>query len=99
MRDRLAQGALRAADIVEACLAVIAAREPEVQAWAWLDGDHAMAQAKALDAHRAVGRPDRAAARAAGGAEGHHRHGHPTENGTALDAGRVPTATPGSSRG
>jgi Asp-tRNA(Asn)/Glu-tRNA(Gln) amidotransferase A subunit family amidase len=27
-----------------------------VQAWAWLDGDHALEQAKALDAHRASGR-------------------------------------------
>jgi Asp-tRNA(Asn)/Glu-tRNA(Gln) amidotransferase A subunit family amidase len=91
MRVRLAQGALRAADLVEDCLAVIAAREPEVQAWAWLDGDHAMAQARTLDAHRASGR-------AIG-----PLHGLPvalkdiidtvkirTENGTELDAGRVP---------
>jgi aspartyl-tRNA(Asn)/glutamyl-tRNA(Gln) amidotransferase subunit A len=33
MRDRLATGALRAVDLVEACLARIEALEPEVGAW------------------------------------------------------------------
>lgn len=93
LRDRLARGALRAVDLAQACLDRIAAEEPRVQAWAWLDGDHVMAQARALDAHRAYGR-------AIG-----PLHGLPvglkdvidtvripTANGTVLDTGRVPTA-------
>jgi Asp-tRNA(Asn)/Glu-tRNA(Gln) amidotransferase A subunit family amidase len=92
LRDRLASGALRAADLAKACLARIEASEPEVQAWAWLDSDHVLAQAARLDAFRASGRPIGPL------------HGLPvgikdiidtakipTENGTALDAGRIPT--------
>jgi len=56
LRDRLASGALSAIDLVEACITRIEAREPEVQAWAWFDADHARRQARALDAHRATGR-------------------------------------------
>src|SRR3546814_17979481 len=52
-RDRLARGALRAVELAEACLEQIEKREPEVGAWSYLDGDHAMQQAKALDDHRA----------------------------------------------
>ncbi|RST87782.1 amidase [Aquibium carbonis] len=93
LRDRLARGALSAVDLAQACLDRIAAEEPRVQAWAWLDGDHVMAQARALDARRASGR-------AIG-----PLHGLPvglkdiidtvripTANGTVLDAGRVPIA-------
>lgn len=57
VRDRLASGALRAVELVEACLARIAAREPDVRAWAFLDGAHALAQARALDARRLSGAP------------------------------------------
>ena len=91
LRDRLAAGALRAADLVEACLVRIEEREPQVQAWAWLDGDHAMAQARALDRHRESGR-------ALGPLHGLpvgikdviDTANIPTENGCALDRGRVP---------
>lgn len=92
LRDRLASGALLAEDLVKACLARIAAREPQVQAWAYVDGEYALAQARKLDAHRAAGRPVGPL------------HGLPvglkdiidtvripTENGAALDKGRVPT--------
>jgi aspartyl-tRNA(Asn)/glutamyl-tRNA(Gln) amidotransferase subunit A len=91
LRDRLASGAVRAVEYVEACLARIAEVEPQVQAWVWLDGDHALAQARALDMRRQSG--------AAIGP----LHGLPvglkdvidtakipTANGTPLDAGRVP---------
>lgn len=91
LRDRLARGAVRAVEYAEACLKWIATREPEVQAWAYLDGDDVMAQAQRLDKLRASG--------AAIGP----LHGlpvalkdiidtarMPTENGTALDKGRVP---------
>jgi aspartyl-tRNA(Asn)/glutamyl-tRNA(Gln) amidotransferase subunit A len=91
LRDRLARGALRAVDLAKACITQIEAREPEVHAWAWLDSDHVMGQASRLDAYRASGRPIGPL------------HGLPvgikdiidtakipTENGTELDAGRVP---------
>src|SRR6056297_400098 len=91
LRGRLASGALRAAELADACIARIEAREPEVQAWAWFDPDFVRHQARALDAHRQAGRPIGPL------------HGLPvalkdiidtakipTENGCALDAGRVP---------
>ena len=91
LRDRLASGAVRAVEYVEACLARIEEIEPQVQAWAWLDSDFAIAQARALDARRQSG--------AAIGP----LHGLPvglkdvidtaripTSNGTPLDEGRVP---------
>lgn len=91
MRERLASGALRASELVEACIARIEARESEVQAWAWFDPEFARAQARDLDTRRQSGR-----------ATG-PLHGLPialkdiidtvripTENGCALDAGRKP---------
>ncbi|MGR3464334.1 amidase [Limimaricola sp.] len=91
LRDRMASGALNATDLVQACLDRIAALEPDVQAWAWLDGGYAMQQAQALDAARRAGRPTGPL------------HGLPvalkdvidtakipTQNGTPLDEGRVP---------
>src|SRR3546814_5902734 len=56
-RDRLASGALRAVELAGACLEEIRRREPEVGAWAYLDGDHVMQQARKLAEHRATGRP------------------------------------------
>lgn len=92
LRDRLASGALRAVELVEACLHRIEAREPEVQAWTWLDGDHALEQARRLDQWRQSGRP-------VGPLHGLpvglkdiiDTKGIPTENGTPIDAGRVPS--------
>lgn len=92
LRDRLASGSLRAVELVEACLHRIAATEPQVQAWAWLDGDHALEQAKRLDAWRVSGR-------SLGPLHGLpvglkdiiDTKGIPTENGTPIDAGRVPS--------
>lgn len=91
LRDRVASGALNATDLVQACLDRIAAMEPEIQAWVWLDGGYAMQQAQALDTARRAGRPTGPL------------HGLPvalkdvidtakvpTQNGTPLDEGRVP---------
>ena len=47
---QLAQRTLRAEDLVRACIEHIDAREPEVQAWAYLQPDVAIAHAKQLDA-------------------------------------------------
>ena len=92
LRDRLAAGTLRAAELAAACLARIEAREPEVGAWAWLDGEHVMQQAKQLDALRTSGRPlGPLHGLPVGLKDIIDTAGLPTENGTALDAGRKPT--------
>ena len=90
-RDRVASGALRAAEYAQACLRRTHAREEEIQAWTHLDEGYALRQAEMLDAYRQSGRPLGAL------------HGlpvaikdivdtadMPTENGNALDAGRRP---------
>ena len=53
---QLAQRTLRAEDLVRACIEHIDAREPEVQAWAYLQRDAALAHAQQLDAgaHRGL---------------------------------------------
>jgi Asp-tRNA(Asn)/Glu-tRNA(Gln) amidotransferase A subunit family amidase len=92
LRDRLASGALKAVDLAAACLERIGKVEPDVQAWSWLESDQVLDQARRLDAFRASGRPVGPL------------HGMPvalkdiidtaripTENGCAVDKGRVPT--------
>lgn len=54
---QIAKGTISAQDFTRACLDRIAAVEPEVQAFVHLDPDYALKQAKALDEHRAAGRP------------------------------------------
>ena len=51
----IARGAVTAQDYTRACLDRIAEVEPEIQAFAHLDPEHAMAQAKALDERKARG--------------------------------------------
>ena len=46
---RIARGELTSEALVASCLERIAAREQAVQAWAWLDADLALRQARALD--------------------------------------------------
>lgn len=93
LRDRLADGALRAAELAQACIARIEAREPAVAAWAWHDPDHVMAQAVTLDKYRATGRPiGPLHGLPVGIKDVIDTAGIPTENGTALDAGRVPVS-------
>jgi Asp-tRNA(Asn)/Glu-tRNA(Gln) amidotransferase A subunit family amidase len=53
----IARGAVTAQDYTRACLDRIAEVEPEVQAFAHLDSDHAMGQAKILDERKAQGMP------------------------------------------
>lgn len=91
LRDRLASGALRAADLVRACLARIAELEPQIGAWAWIDNDHALAQAERLDQWRQSGRPlGPLHGLPVGLKDVIDTKGIPTENGTPIDAGRVP---------
>ena len=49
-------GALSSEELVSACLARVSELEPSVKAWAYLDPDHAMAQARERDQERQAGR-------------------------------------------
>jgi Asp-tRNA(Asn)/Glu-tRNA(Gln) amidotransferase A subunit family amidase len=53
----LARGAISAEDYARACLDRIAAIEGEIRAFAHLDRDHVLTQARALDERRAQGHP------------------------------------------
>jgi Asp-tRNA(Asn)/Glu-tRNA(Gln) amidotransferase A subunit family amidase len=50
------EGRITSAELVGDCLARIDEIEADVQAWAFLDRDHAMRQAEAADQHRKLGR-------------------------------------------
>jgi Asp-tRNA(Asn)/Glu-tRNA(Gln) amidotransferase A subunit family amidase len=92
LRDRIASGAVKAVEAVEACLGRIEAAEPEVEAWVWLDGAHALDQARALDARRISGRPVGPLHGVPVGIKDIIDTARiPTANGTPIDAGRVPT--------
>lgn len=91
LRDRLASGALKAAELAEAYLARIEERESEVRAWAWIDPEFVRRQARALDTSRAAGRPVGPLHGLPVGIKDIIDTARiPTENGCALDAGRVP---------
>jgi Asp-tRNA(Asn)/Glu-tRNA(Gln) amidotransferase A subunit family amidase len=49
-------GRISSAELVTACLDRVADVDADIQAWAFLDREHALAQAHALDEHRAHGR-------------------------------------------
>ena len=51
----MAAGEFTAEELTRACLERIAEREDAVGAWAFLDGERALAQARALDAQKAAG--------------------------------------------
>ncbi len=91
LRARLASGAVSALEVTEACLDRIAARNEAVQAWAWIDPEFARDQARRLDTHRKAGRPIGALhGLPVGVKDVIDTAKMPTENGCALDAGRVP---------
>ena len=93
LRDGLAAGSLRAVEVTEAAIARIREAEPEIQAWAWFDPEFARHQARALDAHRATGRPIGPLHGLPVGVKDIVDTARiPTENGTPIDAGRVPVA-------
>lgn len=87
----LRDGAFSAEQLVQACLARVKEVDPQVQAWAFLDEEHALAQARARDLDRAEGR-------AIGPLHGLpvgikdiiDTCDMPTEDGTVLHAGRTP---------
>jgi len=50
------EGRITSAELVSSCLERVGEVDSKVQAWAFLDGDHAMQQAEAADLHRKQGR-------------------------------------------
>src|SRR3970040_1771221 len=87
----IAAGAARSEQLVEACLARIRASEPEVQAWHFLDPEHALAQARARDLDRSEGRPCGSLHGVPVGIKDIiDTADMPTEDGTVLHAGRTP---------
>ncbi len=90
--EAIREGSLRSEELVQACLDQIGAVDEQIQAWAFLDRDYALEQARRCDQMHAAGL-----------AQG-PLHGipvalkdivdtadMPTENGTVLHAGRRPT--------
>ncbi len=87
----IAEGAVSSEQLVEACLARIRAAEPEVQAWQFLDPEHALTQARARDADRREGRPCGSLHGVPVGIKDIiDTTDMPTEDGTVLHAGRTP---------
>jgi len=84
-------GAISSEQLVQACLARVREAEPQVEAWQYLDPEHALTQARARDSDRGEGR-------ATGPLHGVpvgikdivDTADMPTEDGTALHAGRMP---------
>jgi len=90
-------GELSAEQLTEACLARVREVDDKVQAWAYLDPDHALAQARERDAERSEGRPSGPLHGVPVGIKDIFDTGDmPTEDGTPLHAGRTPRddATP-----
>jgi Asp-tRNA(Asn)/Glu-tRNA(Gln) amidotransferase A subunit family amidase len=84
-------GALSAEQLVEACLARIRETEPQVEAWQYLDPEHARSQARALDAYRREGKPLGPLHGVPVGIKDIiDTADMPTEDGTVLHAGRQP---------
>jgi len=91
LRDRMVSGDLTAEAVASAFIARITAREDEVRAWAWFDPEQVLAQARALDARRAAGEaPGALHGLPVGLKDVIDTAGILTENGCAVDQGRVP---------
>jgi Asp-tRNA(Asn)/Glu-tRNA(Gln) amidotransferase A subunit family amidase len=84
-------GAISSEELVEACLGRCRELEPKVQAWAFLDEEHALSQARAADELRRSGQPVGPLGGVPVGIKDIIDTGDmPTENGTVLHAGRMP---------
>jgi Asp-tRNA(Asn)/Glu-tRNA(Gln) amidotransferase A subunit family amidase len=88
---RIRDGVLTSEELVQSCLERIRALEPTVQAWQFLDEDHALAQARAADERKRSGEPVGALNGIPVGIKDIiDTADMPTENGTVLDKGRTP---------
>jgi Asp-tRNA(Asn)/Glu-tRNA(Gln) amidotransferase A subunit family amidase len=89
--QRIREGLLTSEELVGACLERIRAVEPTVQAWTFLDEDHALAQARAADERKRSGEPVGPLHGVPVGIKDIIDTGDmPTENGTVLHRGRTP---------
>jgi Asp-tRNA(Asn)/Glu-tRNA(Gln) amidotransferase A subunit family amidase len=87
----IADGTLTSEEHVRACLARIDDTEPAIQAWAHLDRDYALEQAREADERRMRGAPCGPLHGVAVGIKDIiDVRGLPTEDGTVLHAGRLP---------
>jgi Asp-tRNA(Asn)/Glu-tRNA(Gln) amidotransferase A subunit family amidase len=85
-------GVITSQQLVEACLARIREVDDDVQAWAFLDADHALAQARAADEWRMSGRPTGPLHGVPVGLKDIiDTADMPTEHGSVLHAGRTPS--------
>jgi Asp-tRNA(Asn)/Glu-tRNA(Gln) amidotransferase A subunit family amidase len=85
------EGLFSSQDLVRDCIAQIQEREPEVQAWAYFDPEHALTQAKRADESRAEGKPLGPLHGVPVGIKDIIDTGDmPTEDGTPLHSGRNP---------
>ncbi len=85
-------GVISSAELVEACLARVRETDPQVQAWAFLDPSYALEQARAADDWRRQGRPTGPLHGVPVGIKDIiDTADMPTENGSALHAGRSPS--------
>jgi len=86
------EGRVSAEQVVSACLARVREVDAQVQAWAFLDEEHALARARAADEYRLSGRPTGPLHGVPVGVKDIiDTADMPTENGSALHAGRTPS--------
>src|SRR5688500_3543075 len=89
--QRIRDGVLTSEELVQECLERIRALEPKVQAWQFLDEEHALAQARALDERKRNGEPLGPLHGVPVGVKDIiDTADMPTENGTVLHQGRTP---------
>src|SRR5438045_479858 len=89
--SRMGRGLLSAEELVGACLERIRQVEPTVQAWQFLDEEHALAQARAADERKRSGQSVGALNGIPVGIKDIiDTADMPTENGTVLHKGRTP---------
>jgi len=87
----IAEGRLTAEELVQACLERIRALEAKVQAWTFLDEEHALGQARAADERKRSGEPIGPLHGVPVGVKDiFDTADMPTENGTVLHRGRMP---------
>jgi Asp-tRNA(Asn)/Glu-tRNA(Gln) amidotransferase A subunit family amidase len=88
---RIREGLLTSEELVQSCLEQIRAFEPKIQAWQFLDEEHALAQARALDERKRNGEPLGPLHGVPVGVKDIiDTADMPTENGTVLHKGRTP---------
>ena len=89
--QRIRDGVLTSEELVQECLERIRALEPKVQAWQFLDEEHALAQARARDERKRSGEPIGPLHGVPVGVKDIiDTADMPTENGTVLHEGRTP---------